>query len=219
MKRLALIASALPALASFNVTAQTPRSRAAGRADVHQRRRADHLQQLREVPPARRSGADVAAVVRGRAAVGARRSRARSWRARCRRGAPIPTQRLQMRNDISLSKAADRHHRGVGRWRRAAGQRRGPAAGAEVRRRLDRTAREPDYVLEMPVEFDIPAEGELGVQMFYSKVPFDARIASPRSSSFGRATARSCITPASSSSTFPKARRSSTAASSARTAR
>ena len=32
--------------------------------------------------------------------------------------------------------------------------------------------REPDYVLEMPVEFSIPAEGELGVQMFYSKVPF-----------------------------------------------
>jgi hypothetical protein len=32
--------------------------------------------------------------------------------------------------------------------------------------------REPDYILEMPVEFSIPAEGELGVQMFYSKVPF-----------------------------------------------
>ena len=32
--------------------------------------------------------------------------------------------------------------------------------------------REPDYVLEMPVDFTIPAEGELGVQMFYSKVPF-----------------------------------------------
>jgi mono/diheme cytochrome c family protein len=31
---------------------------------------------------------------------------------------------------------------------------------------------EPDYVLEMPVEFEIPAEGELGVQMFYSKIPF-----------------------------------------------
>jgi len=31
---------------------------------------------------------------------------------------------------------------------------------------------EPDYILEMPVEFDIPAEGELGVQMFYSPVPF-----------------------------------------------
>ena len=33
--------------------------------------------------------------------------------------------------------------------------------------------KEPDVVLEMPVEFDIPAEGELGVQMFYSKVPWD----------------------------------------------
>src|SRR5918912_870421 len=32
--------------------------------------------------------------------------------------------------------------------------------------------REPDYILEMPVEFAIPAEGELGVQMFYSPVPF-----------------------------------------------
>jgi mono/diheme cytochrome c family protein len=31
---------------------------------------------------------------------------------------------------------------------------------------------EPDYVLEMPVEFEIPAEGELGVQMFYSPIPF-----------------------------------------------
>src|SRR4029079_5691458 len=31
---------------------------------------------------------------------------------------------------------------------------------------------EPDVVLEMPIEFSIPAEGELGVQMFYSKVPF-----------------------------------------------
>ena len=32
--------------------------------------------------------------------------------------------------------------------------------------------REPDYILEMPIEFSIPAEGELGVQMFYSPVPF-----------------------------------------------
>jgi hypothetical protein len=33
--------------------------------------------------------------------------------------------------------------------------------------------REPDAVLEMPVDFSIPAEGELGVQMFYSKVPWN----------------------------------------------
>jgi hypothetical protein len=31
---------------------------------------------------------------------------------------------------------------------------------------------EPDVVLEMPVESRIPPEGELGVQMFYSKIPF-----------------------------------------------
>jgi hypothetical protein len=33
--------------------------------------------------------------------------------------------------------------------------------------------REPDAILEMPVDFSIPAEGELGVQMFYSKVPWN----------------------------------------------
>ena len=33
--------------------------------------------------------------------------------------------------------------------------------------------REPDYVIEMPLEFEIPAEGELGVQNFFTKVPFD----------------------------------------------
>jgi hypothetical protein len=32
---------------------------------------------------------------------------------------------------------------------------------------------EPDYVIEMPLEFAIPAEGELAVQNFYTKVPFD----------------------------------------------
>jgi mono/diheme cytochrome c family protein len=32
--------------------------------------------------------------------------------------------------------------------------------------------RAPDYILEMPVEASIPAEGEVGVQMFYSPVPW-----------------------------------------------
>src|SRR5260370_1685815 len=31
--------------------------------------------------------------------------------------------------------------------------------------------REPDAILEMPVEFSIPPAGELGLQMFYSKLP------------------------------------------------
>ena len=50
--------------------------------------------------------------------------------------------------------------------------------------------REPDYILEMPVEATIPAEGELGVQMFYSPVPWSPKIASPRRSRFAPATAR-----------------------------
>ncbi len=33
--------------------------------------------------------------------------------------------------------------------------------------------REPDYVIEMPTEFEVPAQGELPVQNFYSKVPWD----------------------------------------------
>ncbi len=32
---------------------------------------------------------------------------------------------------------------------------------------------EPDYVFELPIEFQIPAEGELDVVNFYSKVPFE----------------------------------------------
>lgn len=31
----------------------------------------------------------------------------------------------------------------------------------------------PDYVIEMPIEFDVPAEGELEVLDFYTKIPFD----------------------------------------------
>ena len=72
--------------------------------------------------------------------------------------------------------------------------------------------REPDYVLEMPVEAQIPAEGELGVQMFYTRRCHGRKIGSPKCSRFVPATARSCITPACSSSIFRRARRLSTAA-------
>ena len=84
----------------------------------------------------------------------------------------------------------DRHHRGVGRWRR------GDAATLPTCRRRRRSptgwthGTEPDFVLEMPVEFDIPAEGEIGVQMFYSKVPWtEDRFAGDRRAA-SRATAR-----------------------------
>ena len=139
MKRLALIVVGVAALASFNVTAQTPAA-ARGRADVRQGRRADHVQQVRELPPARRSGADVAAVVRGRAAVGQgdqdQGGRARD--AAVGRGHVADAADAQRHQPVA---ERDRHHRRVGRWRRRQGQRRGHAAVAEVRDRLDRRHR------------------------------------------------------------------------------
>ncbi|MGQ0737033.1 MAG: hypothetical protein ACT4QD_25715, partial [Acidobacteriota bacterium] len=81
-------------------------------------------------------------------------------------------QGLKMRNDTSLSPAQiDR----IVAWVDA-GAPRGEATDLPpVPKFADGWTHgsEPDYVLEMPVEFDIPAEGEMGVQMFYSKIPFD----------------------------------------------
>src|SRR5512145_2328792 len=81
------------------------------------------------------------------------------------------TQTLPMRNDISLSqKEIDT----IAAWVDG-GAVRGNAADMPPAPKFATgwtNGTEPDLVLEMPVEFDIPAEGELGVQMFYSKVPW-----------------------------------------------
>src|SRR4030095_17019594 len=81
-----------------------------------------------------------------------------------------PTQSLKMRNDVSLTQAQIDT---IAAWVDA-----GAPKGNDSEMPPSPTfasgwtlGREPDYVLEMPVEFDIPAEGELVVQMFYSKVP------------------------------------------------
>ena len=82
-----------------------------------------------------------------------------------------PKETLPMRNDISLSEAQIQT---LVAWVDAGAPRGNPA---------DLTpppafttgwtyGSEPDAILEMPVEFEIPAEGELGVQMFYSRVPW-----------------------------------------------
>ena len=107
-----------------------------------------------------------------RAAVGARPSRARSWSREMPPWGADTAHTLKMRNDRQPLAAADRHHRRVGRRRRAEGQRRRPAAGAEVRRRVDATAASRTTSSRCRSSSTIPAEGELGVQMFYSKVPF-----------------------------------------------
>src|SRR6478735_11758133 len=81
------------------------------------------------------------------------------------------TQTLPMRNDISLTqKEVDT----IAAWVDGGAQK-GNASDEPAAPKLATgwtNGTEPDLVLEMPVEFEIPAEGELGVQMFYSKVPW-----------------------------------------------
>jgi mono/diheme cytochrome c family protein len=82
-----------------------------------------------------------------------------------------PDQGRKMRNDPSLSKAQIET---ISAWVDAGAPRGNDADLPEPPKFAEgwTYGREPDYVLEMPVEFEIPAEGELGVQMFYSKIPF-----------------------------------------------
>ena len=141
------------------------------RAHLHERRRADHVRQVRELPSQGRGGADDAHVVRGRAAVG----EGDQEQGRGARDAAVGRRPGAHAEDAQRSQpvaGADRHDRGVGRRRRAEGQRRRSAAGCRSSPKGWTAGREPDAILEMPVEFSIPAEGELGVQMFYSKVPW-----------------------------------------------
>ncbi len=117
-----------------------------------------------------------------------------------------PRESLPMRNDMSLSEAQPAT---LVAWVDAGAPRGNPAdlPPAPTFTTGWTYGSEPDAILEMPVEFEIPAEGELGVQMFYSKVPWNedrfAEVVELRP-----ATRRSCTTPASSSWTSPRARRS-----------
>lgn len=82
-----------------------------------------------------------------------------------------PKESLPMRNDISLSEAQIQT---LVAWVDAGAPRGNPAdlPPAPTFATGWTYGQEPDAILEMPVEFEIPAEGELGVQMFYSKVPW-----------------------------------------------
>ena len=106
----------------------------AGRADVHEGRRADLPGEVRSLPPARLDRADVAHDLRRSAAVGAIDQRARRrqqmppWQIdKTRRHAEIQERSLAQRQ-------ADRHDREVGRCRRAAGQSEGHAARRDLAR-------------------------------------------------------------------------------------
>ena len=78
---------------------------------------------------------------------------------------------LPMRNDVSLS---DKEIQVMAAWADAGAPRGNDAVLPPAPTFTEgwTYGREPDYILEMPVEFDIPAEGELGVQTFFSKIPF-----------------------------------------------
>jgi mono/diheme cytochrome c family protein len=82
-----------------------------------------------------------------------------------------PAQTLPMRNDISLSQAQIDT---ITAWVDGGAPRGNDAdmPPAPTFATGWTYGREPDAILEMPVDFDIPAEGELGVQTFFSKIPF-----------------------------------------------
>src|SRR2546427_6937301 len=82
-----------------------------------------------------------------------------------------PDHSLKMRNDRSLSR---QQIETIAAWVDAGAPRGNDAELPPMPKFAEgwTAGREPDYVLEMPIEFSIPAEGELGVQMFYAKVPF-----------------------------------------------
>ena len=82
-----------------------------------------------------------------------------------------PALTLPMRNDVSLT---DKEIQTMAAWADA-GAPRGNDADLPPTPTFAEGwtyGSEPDVVLEMPVEFEIPAEGELGVQTFFSKIPF-----------------------------------------------
>src|SRR5262245_46930436 len=79
---------------------------------------------------------------------------------------------LKMRNDRSLS---EQQIQTISAWVDAGAPRGNPADLPPAPKFADGWTygvREPDYVFEMPLEFQIPAEGELSVQNFYTKIPW-----------------------------------------------
>ena len=83
-----------------------------------------------------------------------------------------PEHSLPMRNDRSLT---EKQIDTIARWVDGGAPRGNPADMPAAPKFAEgwTFGREPDYVIDMPLEFSIPAEGELAVQNFYTKVPFD----------------------------------------------
>ena len=98
------------------------------------------------------------------------------------------------KDDRSLSARTDRHDRADGS---TPARRKGATPTC---RRLPTFASgwshgEPDVVIEMPVDFEIPAEGEVPVIDFFASSPFTAGRLREGARSARRARPASCITP------------------------
>ena len=171
MKRLALVVIGVAALASAGTLAQTPAPASAGAATFAKDvapimyKKCANCHRPGEVAPMTLLSYDDARpwAKAIKAKVVAREMP--PW------GADM-TQTLPMRNDVSLTqKEIDT----IAAWVDG-GAARGDTADMPPAPTFASGwsfgSREPDAVLEMPVEFNIPAEGEVGVQMFYSKVPW-----------------------------------------------
>ena len=171
MKRLALIAIGVAALASFNVTAQTPTAalRRPRRRSPRTSRRSCTASARTATGPAKwRRCRCCRTRTRGR---GPRRSRPRSCRARCRRGARTCRRRCRC-----ATTSACRRRRSTRLPRGSMAAPPGATPRTCRRRRSSRPggppAPSPTWSSRCRSSSSIPAEGELGVQMFYSKVPW-----------------------------------------------
>ena len=173
MKR---VLSVLVGLLAVSTATMTPRAYGAGShgSDVRERHRNPSCTRnaRRAIVPAKwRRCRCSHSKTRGR---GRRPSRPRWSRARCRRGADHENS-LKMRNDRSLS---ERQIQTIAAWVDAGAPRvvtRPTCPRFRNSRRAGLTGRNRTWSLEMPLEFKVPAEGELSVVNFYSKVPLRRR--------------------------------------------
>ena len=184
-----LIGTSLAALAwSFPVRTA---GQAAARGDVRQGRRADPLRQLRLLPSARRGRALLAAVLQGRAALGAVDQAA---------GGPRGDAAVERRPALRrIPRPAPPHRRGDRHDRRVGGRRREgrqPGGHCRPRRSSPKAGRSatPDLVLTMAGAGEDPGDRHGAVHHLSHRLRVRPRTPGCRRSKSARATAASCTT-------------------------
>ena len=142
------------------------------RPDVQQRRRANPLREVRDLPSPRRGRSDGADEFHARCGRGRARSRRASPSARCRRGRPIRASATTRTTPACRRSRSTRSPRGS-----TAGCRKAPAPAPAMPKYDDGgwrlvNGRPPDVILEMPTEYELPAEGQVPIFRVWDKNPF-----------------------------------------------